>query len=123
MPDKMKPEDFDRIYHQVFGKTGGHNLAWKRWQYVWASDFDVCVMHPVDGTPPKAADDDYFLLASCGELKFKACVAKHQLDLLVEDWENNRHRFDRLGTNDRARARAVLHNVLVNATGYLTRRC
>jgi hypothetical protein len=123
MPNKMKREDFDRIYHQVFGKTGGHNLAWKRWQHVWASGFDVSVMHPVDGTPPAEADDDYFLLASCSELKFKARVAKHLLDPLVKDWENNQRHFDSLGSNDRSRARTVLQKMLVNADWVSDPKC
>jgi hypothetical protein len=114
----MNRFDYDKLHRLVLGKNAYSGDGWGRWQAVWKSGADALFLHPCGAVPPKPRDDDYLLTARCGELIYKARIAASDFPVLTTIWDNALTGFPdlykALGTNPRARARAFLHNSLID---------
>jgi hypothetical protein len=118
--------EYGTLYHQLFPKESREacRKGWHRWQKVFDAENPVLVLHPAGATPPKPQPDDYWIFAKAGPLDFQARCAAGYLPLLPQAWLDATTAtpefaalLNSLGTNQRSRARAFVHNSLVD--GYV----
>lgn len=120
---------YGKIYHEVCGKEASREdcrKGWARWQAAVASGMDSVWVHP-SGTPqPQPQDTDHHIVAVAGPLSFHARVSAEHLAGLPATWTDVTNqmaaqmgaRFQKLGSNPRARARSFIHASLIE--GYVT---
>jgi hypothetical protein len=119
--------EYGEIYHRTFGKGTGREACrkgWERWQTVLASGTAVLVLHPHGAPMPAPHTSDYWAFATLGPLRYLARINESFLSQLPEMWldfvrqdEAEVGLLARLGNNPRQRARAFVHNMLVD--GYI----
>jgi hypothetical protein len=115
----MTREEYGQIYHHVFPSSSRKACreGWGRWQQVRASGMEAMVLHP-PGPPLPPLPDDHLIIATAGPLRFLARVKGMFLPTLSKQWSSAAaEAVAELGQNPRARARAFLHNSLVD--GYV----
>jgi hypothetical protein len=115
--------DYSEIYWCTFGKSAGREACrqgWKRWQAIWRSGTDILIMHPTGTTVPIAHESDHFIVARHGPLRFVARASREHFLTLPDMWLGfttdppSQKLLASLGDNPRARARAFVHNSLVD---------
>jgi hypothetical protein len=103
------------------GKREGCRQGWQRWREITASEADYITLHPHGALPPPPQDDDYWIFASTGPLRFVARANAVLVPELPKMWLNFMEIGGKvlieLGQNPRSRARAFVHNSLVD--GYV----
>jgi hypothetical protein len=119
----MDRSEFGELYHRVFGKGASREncrQAWQRWQAIWGSGLDLIVLHPPGAPALEKQPTDYYLIATCSELRFLARASQQYFGQLSPAWEE----FSRaaklpqaLNRNPRSAARTFLHNMLVDGYG------
>jgi hypothetical protein len=123
---KMKPpidrHEYGRMYNQLFKNSGREDCrqGWDRWQEVWTTDYVTTVLHPHDASPPAPQPDDYWIFATAGPLRFVARCSAAYLPNLLQIWPHAVTQapmvslLKAIGDNPRSRARAFVHNSLVD---------
>jgi hypothetical protein len=114
----MKPlerSDYGEIYWRTFGKSVGREdcrKGWERWQTIWRSGADQLIVHP-NGDTPVAHDDDQFIVARHGPLRFVARASREYFPTLPGMWISAAERLPSLNVT-RSAARTFVHNSLVD---------
>jgi hypothetical protein len=109
--------DYGEIYWRTFGKSVGREACrqgWERWQAIWRSGMDMLVLHPTGSPPPAARNDDRWIVARNGPLRFLSRASHDHFLQLPDMWLGVADTFKALGPNPRSAARAFVHNSLVD---------
>lgn len=113
----MTREDYGKLYHTVLGKAAGREACrqgWDRWRRIWEGGYDAIMLHPPNSPPPAPQENDHFITAASGELRFIARATPTCVAQLPALWLDAADFVRELGHNPRQRARAFVHNSLVD---------
>jgi hypothetical protein len=113
----MQRSDYSKIFWRTFGKNRGREACrqgWERWQAIWRSKMDMLVLHPPGAPLPDESEDDRFIIARNGPLRFVARASREHFPTLPGLWLSVADKFKPLGDNPRSAARAFVVNALVD---------
>jgi hypothetical protein len=122
----MKPaidrHEYGRMYNQLFKNSDREDCrqGWDRWQEVRTTDYVTTVLHPHGASPPAPQPDDYWIFATAGPLRYVARSSAVYLPSLPQLWIDATvtapmaNLLSCLGPDPRTRARAFVHNSLVD---------
>jgi hypothetical protein len=110
--------DYGEIYRHAFGKSASREACqqgWERWQAIWRSGVDTLIVHPT-GTTAITRDDDRFIVARNGPLRFIARTSREHFPTLPGAWVQAAEHLPSMNIT-RSFAREFVNNSLVDGYG------